>query len=89
MTTAPDTYLEVSHSYGNGAEIDFLAWSSNGGRRLEVSEGSIVGIKPVASLTWASSAKISTDDLYVSVDPMSSDNSGTLICCTCSVFDCR
>ena len=43
--------------------MDFLAWSSNGGRRLgvvKVSEGSNVGIELVA---WASSAEMSTDDL--------------------------
>jgi hypothetical protein len=46
---------------GNGAEMDFLAWSSNGGRRVvKVSEGSNAGIELVA---WASSAEMSTDDL--------------------------
>ena len=47
---------------GSGAEMDFLAWSSNGGRRaVKVSEGSNVGL--VATVVWASSAEMSTDDL--------------------------
>jgi hypothetical protein len=46
----------------NGAETDFLDWSSNGGRRAVdvVSEGRNVGIELVA---WASSAEMSTKDL--------------------------
>ena len=48
---------------GFGAEMDFLARSSNGGRRVVKvydSEGSNVGIELVA---WVSSAEMSTDDL--------------------------
>ena len=45
---------------GNGAQMDFLARSSNGGRRVvKVSEGSNVEIELVV---WASSAEMSTDD---------------------------
>ena len=53
--------IEVFVRVGNGAEMDFLASSSNGGRRVvEVPEGSNVGIELIE---WASSAEMSTDDL--------------------------
>jgi hypothetical protein len=50
---------------GFGAEMDFLARSSNGGRRVVKvfdSEGSNVGIELVL-VGWVSSAEMSTDDL--------------------------
>lgn len=52
---------EVVVSNGRSADMDFLAWSSNGGRRVvDVSAGSNVEIELAA---WASSAEMSTGDL--------------------------
>lgn len=48
----------------NGAETDFLAWSSNGGRRVvNVSEGSNVTDVRIELVSWASSGEMSTGDL--------------------------